>query len=452
MDKAEFCLEGLFAMAEQRYLPLFDYLAGLCSLFGAFWLHFLLKGDVAVLRAFALSFRWLFVAPLLQVFLHALLGMYSRRSRSALFGFSRLVTSGMLTFFVFTASLFYLRAFFFPRLVILLWILVSFFCFFVLRLSLFRKWQDERFFVLYRGERGRMLFEDLRKKNTSSGVVVGGTDIDTLGEEELRRYLRRIVQDLDIDRVLLLLEPEEREKVAVLLREEGVDCGAQEVLTFFEEHRGQVKLTLADLLDYEQMVRGNSYLLFKYALDRVVAGILLVLLAPLFGLLALLIYLDSPGPVFYWQKRVGKDGQVFRLCKFRTMVPDAERTTGAVLAQKNDPRVTRVGRILRRTRLDELPQLLNVLRGEMSLVGPRPERPEFVERWKRLIPYYEIRLLVKPGITGWAQVRGRYDEGPETVWEKLEYDLYYLRNLSPSLDFEILCRTLFVMLLGKGAR
>lgn len=297
-----------------------------------------------------------------------------------------------------------------------------------------------------------MLFEDLRKKNTSSGVVVGGTDIDTLGEEELRRYLRRIVQDLDIDRVLLLLGPEEREKVAVLLREEGVDCGAQEVLTFFEEHRGQVKLTLADLLDYEQMVRGNSYLLFKYVLDRVVAGILLVLLAPLFGLLALLIYLDSPGPVFYWQKRVGKDGRVFRLCKFRTMVPDAERTTGAVLAQKNDPRVTRVGRILRRTRLDELPQLLNVLRGEMSLVGPRPERPEFVERWKRLIPYYEIRLLVKPGITGWAQVRGRYDEGPETVWEKLEYDLYYLRNLSPSLDFEILCRTLFVMLLGKGAR
>ncbi len=219
----------------------------------------------------------------------------------------------------------------------------------------------------------------------------------------------------------------------------------------FEEHRGQIKLTLADLLNYEQMVRDNSYLPLKYALDRVVAGILLVLLAPFFGLLALLIYLDSPGPVFYWQKRVGKDGQVFRLCKFRTMVPDAEKTTGAVLAQKNDPRVTRVGRILRRTRLDELPQLLNVLRGEMSLVGPRPERPEFVERWKKLIPYYEIRLLVKPGITGWAQVRGRYDEGPETVWEKLEYDLYYLRNLSLSLDFEILGRTFLVMLLGKGA-
>ncbi|WP_438316968.1 exopolysaccharide biosynthesis polyprenyl glycosylphosphotransferase [Candidatus Caldatribacterium sp. SIUC1] len=438
--------------AGQRYLPLLDYLAGLCSLYGAFWLHSLFRGDVAVLRAFALSFRWLFVAPLLQVFLHALLGMYSRRSRSALFGFSRLVTSGVLTFFVFTAALFYLRVFFFPRLVILLWILVSFFAFLALRLPLFRKWQEERFFVLYRGERGRRLFEDLRRKSAPFGVVVGGTDVDALGEDELRRYLRRIVQDLDIDRVLLLLEPEEREKAAVLLREEGIDCGVQEALAFFEEHKGQIKLTLADLLNYEQMVKNNPYLTLKYALDRVVAGVLLGLLSPLLGLLALLVYLDSPGPVFYWQKRVGKDGRVFRLCKFRTMIPDAERTTGAVLAQSNDPRVTRVGRILRRTRLDELPQLLNVLRGEMSLVGPRPERPEFVERWKKLIPYYEIRLLVKPGITGWAQVRGRYDEGPETVWEKLEYDLYYLRNLSPSLDFEILGRTLLVMLLGKGAR
>jgi lipopolysaccharide/colanic/teichoic acid biosynthesis glycosyltransferase len=134
------------------------------------------------------------------------------------------------------------------------------------------------------------------------------------------------------------------------------------------------------------------------------------------------------------------------------MVPDAERETGAVLAQKNDPRITRIGRILRKTRLDELPQLWNVLRGDMSLIGPRPERPEFVEQWKKLIPHYETRLLVKPGITGWAQVCGRYDEGPETVWEKLEYDLYYLRNLSPSLDLEILARTILVVLFGKGAR
>ncbi|NSW77173.1 MAG: sugar transferase, partial [Candidatus Atribacteria bacterium] len=216
--------------------------------------------------------------------------------------------------------------------------------------------------------------------------------------------------------------------------------------------KGQVKLYFADLLDYKQIIAQNPYLTLKYLLDRTVSSIFLVVLAPLFGVIALLIFLDSPGPILYWQTRVGQGGKIFSLCKFRTMIPDAEKHTGAVLAQKNDPRVTRIGKFLRKTRLDELPQLWNVLRGEMSLVGPRPERPEFVERWKEIIPHYEARLLTKPGITGWAQVRGKYDEGPETVWEKLEYDLYYLRHLSLSFDLEIIVHTLTVMLFGKGAR
>ncbi|WP_369019438.1 sugar transferase [Thermatribacter velox] len=436
----------------QKYLPLFDYVVSLTALYASFWLHLLLRGNPHVLRLLSLLSDLLFLAPLLPVFLNAVLGTYSRRSRFALFASSRLIVSSILTFFIFTTALFYLRIFEFPRLIILLWVFMNFIFFYSLRIPFFRKRENGRLFVLYRGEKGRKMFEDMHWKSTIRGTVVGGTDINTLSQEELRDYLRHIVQDLSVDRFLLILEPEERSRVTAFLEEEGIEYDLRGALYFFEERHGQVKLVLADLVDYPKMLEENPYLPFKEAFDRIISCILLLLLSPLFAVLALLIRLDSPGPVFYRQVRVGKDGKIFTLCKFRTMVPDAERETGAVLAQKNDPRITRIGRILRKTRLDELPQLWNVLRGEMSLIGPRPERPEFVEQWKKLIPHYETRLLVKPGITGWAQVCGRYDEGPETVWEKLEYDLYYLRNLSPSLDLEILARTILVVLFGKGAR
>ncbi|WP_412709812.1 sugar transferase [Atrimonas thermophila] len=436
----------------QKFLPLFDYVVSLTVLYASFWLHLLLRGNPHVLRLLSSLSNLLFLAPLLPVFLNAVLGTYSRRSRFVLFASSRLIVSSILTFFIFTTALFYLRIFEFPRLIILLWVFLSFVLFYYLRAPFFRKRENGRLFVLYRGEKGRKMFEDMHWKNTIRGTVVGGTDVNNLSREELRDYLRHIVQDLSVDRFLLILEPEERSHITSFLEEEGIEYDLRGALYFFEERYGQVKLVLADIVDYPKMLEENPYLPIKDFLDRIASCILLAVLSPLFAIVALLIRLDSPGPVLYWQVRVGKSGKTFNLCKFRTMVPDAERETGAVLAQKNDPRITRIGRILRKTRLDELPQLWNVLRGDMSLIGPRPERPEFVEQWKKLIPHYETRLLVKPGITGWAQVCGRYDEGPETVWEKLEYDLYYLRNLSPSLDLEILARTILVVLFGKGAR
>lgn len=435
-----------------RFLPLWDYVWNLGAIYVSFLLHFALKRDTAVLRLLASSWTWFFLIPLLPLFLYALLGLYSSRSRSLRFVFTRLALSAFLSFFVFTTTLFYLRIFQFPRLIALFWGGLGFLFPYLFRLPFLESWKDERIFVLYKGEKGWRLFRDLRLGETPLGTVIGGTDVATLEKDELIVYLKRLRKDLDIDRVAVFLNPQERGDIIALLEEEGIPYTVEGTLPLFEEQQGQIKLTLADLLDYRRIVEGNAYIPIKYLLDRILAGIFLLLLSPLFGILALLIVLTSPGPVFYWQERVGKDGRVFRLCKFRTMVPDAERHTGAVLASRNDPRVTKIGRFLRRTRLDELPQLWNVFKGEMSLVGPRPERPEFVERWKRLIPYYETRLLVKPGITGWAQIRGRYDEGPETVWEKLEYDLYYLRHVSPSLDFEILVRTPLVMLLGKGAR
>ncbi len=180
------------------------------------------------------------------------------------------------------------------------------------------------------------------------------------------------------------------------------------------------------------------------------AGLLLI--APLFPLIALGVRLDSPGPVIFRQERTGLGGRSFMLLKFRTMRADAEAKSGPVWARQHDPRVTAFGRFLRQTRLDELPQLLNVLVGHMSLVGPRPERPEFIRLLKESIPFYSERHSVKPGVTGWAQVRYPYGASVEDALEKLRYDLYYIKNLSFLLDMEIVFRTIGVVFSRCGAR
>jgi len=184
----------------------------------------------------------------------------------------------------------------------------------------------------------------------------------------------------------------------------------------------------------------------------VLASIFLILpTLPLLVATALAIKLDSPGPVFFRQDRVGRGGRVFKVWKFRSMFLNAE-VNGAVWAKKSDPRVTRVGGIIRLLRIDELPQLWNIFRGEMSLIGPRPERPEFVRELSANIPYYNIRHSVLPGITGWAQVNYRYGASVEDALHKLEYDLYYIKNMSILLDLKIILRTIGVVLFGEGAR
>jgi len=167
--------------------------------------------------------------------------------------------------------------------------------------------------------------------------------------------------------------------------------------------------------------------------------------------LSLLIKLDSRGPIFFRQERLGEHGKGFTLYKFRTMITDAEKDTGPVWAQQTDPRVTRLGSILRRTGMDEIPQLFNVLKGDMSLVGPRPERPHFVAELQEKLPYYSQRLTVKPGVTGWAQVRYGYGATVEDALEKLQYDLYYIKNMSFFLDFLIVLSTLHKVLFAKVA-
>ena len=225
--------------------------------------------------------------------------------------------------------------------------------------------------------------------------------------------------------------------------------------TFYERITGKIPV---EHITPSWLVHRSGYLItpfiriLKKFVDVFCALILLLLCLPLLPVIALAIKLDSPGPVFYSQKLVGLNGEVFHIFKFRSMGQDSERETGAAWAQENDPRVTRFGQFMRRTRVDELPQLLNVLMGDMSFVGPRPERPEFVTEISQLTPYYLQRHAIKPGITGWAQVMYPYGGSLGDAVEKLRYDLYYINHLSLFLELLILFETIKIVLFRRGGR
>jgi sugar transferase (PEP-CTERM system associated) len=224
--------------------------------------------------------------------------------------------------------------------------------------------------------------------------------------------------------------------------------------TFAERALKKIPVDLvkpSDLVFSDGFARPRLLLVARRVVSLLSSVLLFVLAAPILLVVAIVIKLESHGPVFYTQERVGMNGRNFKMLKFRTMHNDAE-AAGVRWAQKDDPRVTRVGRYLRRFRIDELPQIFNVLRGEMGIVGPRPERPEFVAKLRRQIPYYDLRALVPPGITGWAQIRYPYAASLEEAREKLQYDLWYVKHLSVRLDLSILFHTAKVVLFGRGAR
>jgi lipopolysaccharide/colanic/teichoic acid biosynthesis glycosyltransferase len=208
---------------------------------------------------------------------------------------------------------------------------------------------------------------------------------------------------------------------------------------------------LAEGWELSAPVSRNEYAPFKRFFDIVLTVITAPIWAVMGALITVAVKMDSRGPAIYRQRRVGRGGEVFTLYKFRTMVLDAERN-GPQFAAVGDDRLTRVGRLLRRFRIDEIPQLLNVLKGDLSLVGPRPERPEFTELFEQSIPFYAYRTIVRPGVTGWAQVNYGYADDEADTIEKLTYDLYYVKHMSPWLDLQILGRSVWTILSGFGAQ
>ncbi len=265
-----------------------------------------------------------------------------------------------------------------------------------------------------------------------------------------------IVRDREVDRIVVSLA-DARGKLPMdrLLEMKLAGVQFDHLATVYEEYTGKIaveNLRPSWLIFSEGFRKTPALSAMKRAGDVAAAVVGLVLASPLLLICAALVKLTSAGPVLYHQLRVGQHGTNFRVHKFRSMRQDAEAATGAVWAKAgHDPRVTRVGRILRRTRLDELPQLWNVLVGDMSLVGPRPERPEFVKDLTKQIPFYGQRHVVRPGVTGWAQVRYSYGASVEDAMEKLQYDLFYIKNLSMALDLYIILETIKTVLMRRGS-
>ena len=271
----------------------------------------------------------------------------------------------------------------------------------------------------------------------------GFMDIPSLAEQHNVTDLLVTIASNFHDDILSLLLPAVQSRIRVKLVPDLFDVVAGHVHNTQILGQPLMELVPDRLTFWEKLVKTTG--------DYVISLIVIILGLPIWTIVSLAIVIDSKGSVFYRQPRTGKGGRVYHIVKFRSMVDNAEKVTGAVWAGKDDARVTRIGRIIRKTRIDEVPQFLNVLMGEMAVVGPRPERPEIIEELRTIYPFYDKRLTVKPGITGWAQVNLEYDTNIEDVSKKLTHDFQYIENQSLFLDLEILARTILVVLTAKGA-
>ena len=349
----------------------------------------------------------------------------------------------------------------------------------VLKLSLL-------FFILQNGWQG-IFHKSNNARVFAERLIVIGTgataeNVENLirespGKYELAGYVRTPVDPVsveeskilgDIDQVVEIAKATHARAIVIALTERRGNLTADKLVTcklmgvriidypsFFELMTGKIPV---EHITPSWLVQSRGFLItpfirsLKKILDLVLSSLLLGICLPFFPVVALMIKLDSPGPVFYFQQRVGLNGKIFTIYKFRSMAQDSEKETGASWAVENDPRVTRFGTFIRKTRIDELPQLINVLKGDMSFIGPRPERPEFVSQISKVTPYYAERHAIKPGITGWAQVMYPYGASLGDSVEKLRYDLYYINNLSVFLELLIVFETVKIVLFRRGSR
>ena len=311
--------------------------------------------------------------------------------------------------------------------------------------------------VVGTGKRGREL-ENLLSKFPQLGYkFVGFISVqDISGKPEILGNilaLKKTINIYKISEVLIALEENEKDRLFDIIRYcQETDVNLKIMPDTYEIVSGLAKtnqLYGVPFIEVMPEIMPYGSKLFKRVLDVLISGILLILLSPLLLLIVFLIKINSKGPIFYKQVRVGRNSKQFNMYKFRSMVKDAEEY-GPEWAGENDPRITGVGRMIRMVYLDEIPQLINVLKNEMSIVGPRPERPFFVEKLSTEIPYYYKRLSIKPGITGWAQIKHKYDSSLDDVKEKLKFDFYYIENMSLKLDFKIMVNTFLVIIFMKG--
>lgn len=308
---------------------------------------------------------------------------------------------------------------------------------------------------------------ELHNRNAELGVeIVGFVDADPgrVGEPVINPGVIGTIADIPsivghrgVDRVVVSLVDARGKLPMDQLLQMKINRGVtfDHLPSVYEEFTGKIavdNLRPSWLLFSEGFKKTRVLLVAKRALDIVCATIGLILLAPVMALVAAAVKFTSKGPALYHQTRVGKDGHVFTVHKFRSMRADAEAGTGAVWAQASDPRITPIGGFLRRTRLDEVPQLWNVLKGDMSMVGPRPERPEFVAKLTEEIPFYGLRHTVRPGVTGWAQVSYTYGASVEDALEKLQYDLFYIKRMALAFDLFVLFSTVKTVILRRGAQ
>jgi sugar transferase (PEP-CTERM system associated) len=337
---------------------------------------------------------------------------------------------------------------------------------------------DERVLIVGTGPVAQMVARQIQSQHDFAYRIVGylaeddadgerdGTNDDTTDDitdiEALNLPLLGTAVDVarlaglhQVNRVIVAISDRRGHlPIQELLRAKLTGVRIEDAATTFERITGKILtdgLTPSWFIFSDGFSASRGTRAFKRVVDVVFAAVGLVVASPLMLLTAIAVRLDSPGPIFYRQERVGENDRLFTLCKFRSMRCDAEQGT-PIWAQNNDSRVTRVGRFIRLTRLDEMPQLLNVLRGDMSFVGPRPERPYFVQQLTAQIPFYAERHAVKPGVTGWAQVRYRYGASVEDAMEKLRYDLYYIKNMSIAFDLTIFLDTVKVIVCAKGAQ